>query len=170
MIMMSSGNFSGRISGSLVLYYLICPREAWFASRDIRMEQTSELVDLGKAIDELYNSSGRTHVHIMRSEIDLIKMDKGKLKIVEIKKSSKLINAHVMQVMYYLYLLKTLGVDAIGELRYPLENKRIPVLLDEQKILDLILHLSKLLSLKYPPPPRRRSYCRKCSYYEYCWV
>lgn len=40
------------ISGTLFAYSYLCHRKLWYYSKDIAMEQESELVQIGKLIDE----------------------------------------------------------------------------------------------------------------------
>ena len=40
------------ISGIMIYYYFICQRKLWYFLNEINMEQNSELVSIGKIIDE----------------------------------------------------------------------------------------------------------------------
>ena len=40
------------ITGIMVYYYFICERRLWYFANQINMEQNSELVQIGKLIDE----------------------------------------------------------------------------------------------------------------------
>ena len=40
------------ITGIMVYYYFICERRLWYFANQINMEQNSELVQIGKIIDE----------------------------------------------------------------------------------------------------------------------
>ena len=41
-----------KITGIMIYYYFICERKLWYFSNQINMEQNSELVQIGKLIDE----------------------------------------------------------------------------------------------------------------------
>jgi len=159
------------INGHLLSYYIVCPRQAWFSHRGINQEWTSEIVDLGKALDEIKSKNRKmAHIQLSRSEIDLIKRKDGKIEVYEIKKSSKLEMAHRAQLMFYLFILHKLGVDSIGVLWYPTERKKVVVYLNPIWMEELINKVCKVISSDKPPQAKRKPYCAKCSYYEYCWV
>ena len=40
------------ITGVMIYYYFICQRKLWYFANEINMEQNSELVSIGKTIDE----------------------------------------------------------------------------------------------------------------------
>lgn len=40
------------ITGVMVYYYFVCKRKLWYFNNDINMEFNSELVGIGKLIDE----------------------------------------------------------------------------------------------------------------------
>mgnify|MGYP000731958056 CR=1 FL=1 len=40
------------VTGIMVYYYFICERRLWYFANQINMEQNSELVQIGKIIDE----------------------------------------------------------------------------------------------------------------------
>lgn len=64
-------------------------------------------------------------------KIDLIRKESGNMVVAETKKSPKGVNAARMQLLFYFYKLKELGVDARGELLIPKERKKIDVELDK---------------------------------------
>lgn len=41
-----------KITGVMVYYYFVCKRKLWLFGNDLDMEHTSELVGIGKLIDE----------------------------------------------------------------------------------------------------------------------
>ena len=40
------------ITGVMIYYYFICERKLWYFTNEINMEQNSELVSIGKILDE----------------------------------------------------------------------------------------------------------------------
>jgi len=136
------------------------------------MEQNSELVELGKLIhDKCYGDKKKNKIIDNQIAIDFLK--RGKIiEIHEIKKSSKMKKAHKFQVLYYIYFLKRKGIDAIGVIDYPTERKREIVELDEKnlKILENALKdIEKIKNSTVPPKPKKKWFCRSCSYYELCF-
>jgi CRISPR-associated exonuclease Cas4 len=135
------------------------------------MEHTSDAVLIGKLIhEERYK---RTQgLSIDRIAIDFV--EKGdKIILHEVKKSKSMEKAHIFQLLYYVYDLKQKGIDAEGIINYPVIRKRETVVLtpDNQKELEAVLNsIQKIVNLRKPPQPEKKTYCKKCSYYELCWV
>lgn len=159
-------------TGTQVNYFIVCPRKLWLFSHDVTMEHTSELVELGQLLHE--SSYAREHKEI---QIERIKIDfSGKEGVIhEIKKGRSLEEAHRYQLLYYLYYLKQTGVDAIkGEIDYPKLRKKVIVELtpEAERELEGILKNIKGVLTQTQPPPRidKLSICKKCSYYELCYV
>jgi CRISPR-associated exonuclease Cas4 len=90
----------------------------------------------------------------------------------DIKRSKRIEEAHVYQMLYYLYWLKARGIEAKGVIDYPLLRRKQAVDLtkegekDIERVLDGI---KQTLSSPAPPVVEKKSYCKKCSYYELCW-
>ncbi|MDF9407068.1 MAG: hypothetical protein A4E52_01588 [Pelotomaculum sp. PtaB.Bin013] len=160
------------VSGTLVWYYNICPREVWLISHQITPDQDDSNVSLGRFIQDYSYPRERKELSVGHSKMDVFKVDNGKLIIGEVKKTSKYRQSARMQLAFYLEELKQRGVDARGELRFPREKLREEVILDEdmEKELDRtrreILHI---LYLPQPPPPAKIKFCKKCAYAEFCW-
>lgn len=160
-------------TGTQINYYFVCHRKLWLFSHGLCMEHTSDTVHMGKLISkECYNRENNKEI-----EIDgFIKVDfmDSKGIIHEVKKSNKIEKAHLYQLAYYLYNLKLRGLTNIeGELNYPKLKKRERVYLTEkiEKNIYVILQEIESILLKKKPPQRRNlSFCKKCSYYELCWI
>lgn len=41
-----------KISGMMIYYYFVCKRKLWYYINQLNMEQNSELVAIGKILDE----------------------------------------------------------------------------------------------------------------------
>ena len=48
------------VTGIMIYYYFICHRRLWYFANQINMEQNSELVEIGKIIDETTYSKEKT--------------------------------------------------------------------------------------------------------------
>jgi len=162
------------ITGVKVNYYFICETKLWLFSRFLTQEQESELVMLGKIIE---NASFKTLIKNIlidqRISIDFIKKSEC-LILHDIKRSSKLIDAHYNQMLYYIWYLKNIkGIKEVkGIINYPKERKRMEVVLNEEneeRIVNILQKVKELLSLPQPPKPVYKKYCKKCSYFEFCW-
>lgn len=159
------------ITGVQVNYYLICKTKLWFFSHYTTMEHTSDAVLLGKLIhNERYKRA--QGLSIDRINIDFIERG-DKIILHEVKKSKSMEKAHIYQVLYYVYDLTQKGIKAEGVINYPAIRRKKTVSLnsDNQKELEAILEdIHTIVNLNKPPQPERKTYCKKCSYYELCWV
>jgi CRISPR-associated exonuclease Cas4 len=163
---------SPTFTGTQVNYYLVCPRKLWFFSQNITMEQTSELVELGRLVHESSYPRERKEIQIERIVIDFSSRDGI---IHEIKKGRSLEEAHRFQLLYYLYYLKQKGITAIkGEIDYPKLKKKETVELTpetERQLEEILQKIEDVLAEEQPPPRiEKLSICKKCSYYELCYA
>lgn len=158
------------ITGTQIAYYSICPRKLWFFSKNISMEHTSELVEIGKIIHENSYKRKRKEVNLEGIKIDILEAKQGI--IHEVKKSKSLEDSHIWQMKYYLYYLKKIGMEVQGIIDYPKIRKREIIKLMDQDIenIELILNEIKIIINKEVIPPQiNKPYCKKCSYYEFCY-
>jgi len=135
------------------------------------MEHTSDKVLLGKLIDEFsYPKEEKRRILID----DLICIDiLDEEEIREIKYSDSLEEPNRMQILYYLYYLKKLGIYKKGVLNYPKQRKREIVELTpekEREVEDAIKRVEEVIKRETPPPVEKKKYCRKCAYFEFCFV
>lgn len=160
-------------TGTQVNYFIICPTKLWLFSHYATMEQTSDLVILGKLVQENFYPQKKNLIIDQKISIDFIKKGK-KLIVHEIKKSDKLEKAHMMQLLYYLYYIKNeKGFENIeGIINYPSKRKIVKIKLTPKKENELkkIFENIKKIVLSKPPKPKYKKYCKKCSYFEFCWV
>ncbi|MEM2260642.1 MAG: CRISPR-associated protein Cas4 [Candidatus Aenigmatarchaeota archaeon] len=164
------------IGGVKVNYFFHCKTQLWLFSHFITQEQESELVLLGKIIEEVSFKEIKVRNVLIdqKISIDLIK-SKEYLILHDVKKSSKFEVAHFYQLLYYLWYLKTLkGLEKVkGVIDYPKERKKIEVTLTREKdseIRTILEQIHYIISLPKPPEPIYKSYCRKCAYFEFCWI
>jgi CRISPR-associated exonuclease Cas4 len=138
------------------------------------MEQSSELVTLGRMLQEISYIRIKKELLIdQKIGIDFIKKG-NKLILYEIKRSAKMENAHVAQLFYYIYYLKHLkNIKNIeGRIVYPHQRKIIKVILtkkNEEKIEQVLQQIKQITSLSQPPKPIYNKHCRKCAYFELCF-
>lgn len=160
------------ITGVMVYYYIVCKRKLWYFNNDLNMEFNSELVGMGKLIDE--TSYGREKKSILIDETINIDFLKDWKIIHEVKKSRKLDEAGKWQLKYYIWILRNKGVEIEkGILDYPLLKKREEVFLDKDEEQELILmldDLKQIINMDLPPGPINKPFCKKCSYYELCYI
>lgn len=160
------------IGGTLIWYYAICKREVWLMSHQLSPDQDVEQLAQGREIHEEYYSRNRKELDIENSKIDMIQKKDGSLLISEIKKSSKYVDAVILQLKYYLSIFHEKGVEASGVIRIPTEKKQIEVNLTPEDILHLEKVKSEIIDIlckDLPPELVRVKYCKSCAYSEFCW-
>ncbi|MCX7611576.1 MAG: CRISPR-associated protein Cas4 [Ignavibacterium sp.] len=165
-----------KITGTHINYYFHCKRHLWFYSQNIQMEHTSNLVAIGKFISENTYEREKHELHFEEDDFEYIIdfFDKRRNIIHEIKKTDKMEEVHKWQVKFYIYRLKNLGFQNIkGIIDYPKLRKTIQVELtqqDEKEIEKAIEEIKKIISNVKPPKVINEPFCKKCSYYELCYV
>ncbi|MDO4787603.1 MAG: CRISPR-associated protein Cas4 [Johnsonella sp.] len=161
-----------KISGVMVNYYFVCPRKLWYFTRDIQMEEDNSLVGMGKLIDE--NCYSREKKSIMIDEIINIDFIRSWKIIHEVKKSRKLDEAGKWQLKYYIWILRNKGVEIEkGIIDYPVLKQREEVYLtkeEEEELIKKLEEIEKIINLKKAPEVLNKSYCKKCAYYELCYI
>lgn len=163
-----------RINGTLVNYYFHCKRQCYLHGNRLNLEDNSEMVKIGKAIHE-EKSKEKENTEI---SIENIKLDKLTLEyLTEIKKSDADLDAAKWQLIYYLKILKDKGIYRKGKLEFIERNKGskktiIYELNDEiEKELELnIKNIENLILSDEIPMVLNSSKCKKCAYYEYCYI
>jgi CRISPR-associated exonuclease Cas4 len=160
------------VSGTLVWYYYICPREVWLIGHQINPDEDNANVSLGRFIQDYSYPRERKEMLVGHSKMDVFRMGKEGLIIGEVKKSSKYRNSARMQLAFYLSELKQRGIEARGELRFPREKRKEEVVLDEktdQELDRVRREILRILYLPRPPIPVKINFCKKCAYAEFCW-
>ena len=163
------------ITGTHINYYFSCHRQLWLFANGIQMEHTSDAVFEGKLIHE--TSYPQRSAKYEEIELGGIKIDfyDPKDKVVhEIKKSSKLHEAHLWQLKYYIYILEKAGIEgASGILEYPKERKTEEVYLstiDIERIKEIEMEILKIINSVRAPGLEKKKRCKNCSYYDFCFV
>lgn len=158
------------ITGTQIAYYTICHRKLWLFSKNISMEHSSELVEIGKIIHENSYTRKRKEINLEGIKIDLLEAKRGI--IHEVKKSKSLEEAHLRQLQYYIYYFHQLGINIEGIIDYPKLKKRERVILngdDISKIESTILNIKEIIGKEKIPDAINKPYCKRCSYYEFCY-
>lgn len=160
-----------KTQGVKMNYYYVCKRKLWLYSKGITMEENSDRVMSGKIIHE--ESYPREKNKEMAID-DMLKIDiMDKEHVREIKITSKMNEADKMQLLYYLFYLKQMGIYKTGILNYVKEKKNEEVKLTEnieRKIKYALIDIKNITSMKSPPKLTKLPYCTKCAYYNYCFV
>ena len=161
------------VNGTLINYYFHCKRQCWLHGNRVNLEDNSEEVKIGKAIHEVKQEQNKeTEISIENIKIDKLSGEY----LTEIKKSDADINAATWQVLLYLKILKQKGINKKGRLEFIEKNKgknTIYVELDENKQLELekvVKEIEALIEQPTVPVVDKMAKCKKCAYYEYCFI
>lgn len=160
------------ITGIMIYYYFVCTRKLWYFCNEINMEQNSELVSIGKIIDETSYKRERKSI-LIDDTINVDFIEKGAI-LHEIKKTKSIEEAGIWQIKYYMYYLENKGVENIeAEIDYPLlrETKKIYLEDEDRNILEnVIKNIEEIISKEKPPKLQEDKKCKKCAYFDLCYV
>ncbi len=160
------------ITGTAINYLYVCTRKLWLYQHHLDMEHTSESVALGQLLhEETYAREKRKEWSIDdRIQIDFV--DKHGV-LHDVKSGPAMETAHIMQLCYYLYLLKQKGVaNRKGILNYPRQRRTTEVELTperEHELENAIEKVNHIATLPTPPHADYMKICKACSYQELCW-
>lgn len=163
-----------QVNGTLINYYFHCRRQCYLHGNRLNLEDNSESVKIGKALHE----EKEKKMSNAELEIDNVKLDGLTAKyLVEIKKSDADMEASKWQILLYLKVLKEKGVIREGKLEFIEKNKQtkniIYVSLNEENERQLeryIKEIEELLLEEKVPEVLNHATCKKCAYYEYCYI
>lgn len=161
------------INGTLINYYFHCKRQCYLHANRLNFENDSEDVYIGKILHEIKDKSEESEV-----SIDNIKIDKLTSEyIIEFKKSDADVEASKWQLLYYLKILKDKEIYRKGKLVFDEKNKQnkktIIIELNEEceeLLQDLIKNISILINEEKAPDVGKSKKCKKCAYYDYCFI
>lgn len=161
------------ITGTLVWYAMICEREVWLMAHEMEPDRDDARLAWGRFLEEMaYPRSRKRQITLPGMKLDLVEREGTRLVVGEVKASSRFREASRMQVLFYLWRLREMGIEAEGELRFPEERRRERVVLDaeaEARLRAVLERVEALMARPTPPPVRRIRYCRVCAYREFCW-
>lgn len=161
-----------KVQGIKINYYYVCKRKLWLFDKGITMEHMNDKVLQGKVLHETAYSRKKAREFLID---DLIKIDIADADYIrEVKMSSKMKLADKMQIAYYLYYLKKeKGIIKKGTINYTKERKVEEIELNtelENEIEKTLIEIEKIISKPIPPQLEKLPYCRKCAYFEFCFV
>lgn len=161
------------VTGTLIWYYYICKRQVWLLAHGLEPDQDDENIRIGRLIGEISYAREKKEVDISTGKFDVMRREGENLVVGEIKKSSRFIESAGKQLLFYLWQLKEMGIEAKGELLIPEEKKKIEFILDdesEKELKEAVKQIERIVSDALPPPPEKSRYCIKCAYAEFCWA
>lgn len=165
-------NHCYKINGTQINYYFICKTKLWLFSHNIRLEHESDNVALGKQLHE--NSFKKEKEFLIDDliNIDFIKINDS-VEIHEVKKTQKMEDSHIYQLLYYMFYLKNEKEikNIKGFLNYPNIRKKKTIELTEENEIDLLKIIENIDDIinKPMPMPKKSRICSKCAYFEFCF-
>ena len=160
------------ITGLMVYYYEVCKRKLWYFVNEIQLEENNSNVILGKLLEE--NTYTRDEKKINIDGVINIDFIRSKKVLHEIKKSNSIEPASLLQVQYYLYYLEKKGLIGLkGILDYPLLKQTVEVNLtdkDRENLDNIIIGIKEILRKESPPALEKNGICKKCAYFDLCFV
>ena len=160
------------ITGLMVYYYEVCKRKLWYFVNEIQLEENNSNVILGKLLEE--NTYTRDEKKINIDGVINIDFIRSKKILHEIKKSNSIEPASLLQVQYYLYYLEKKGLFGLkGILEYPLLKQTVEVNLtdkDRENLDNIIIGIKEILGKESPPALEKNGICKKCAYFDLCFV
>lgn len=161
-----------RIGGNAISYLHHCKTQLWFFLHNINMERESELVALGKLLQETYSEGEEKDIILDEISLDIVRATR---EIIEIKRSKQPRLEHFKQVKYYLYYLqKKHGITGFkGKITYPRIHRTYEVNLEHNDIEMLendIADIVNVFNMDSPPSPKKKLECKGCSYFDLCFA
>lgn len=161
-----------QITGTMIYYYFICHRKLWYFVNEITMEQNSELVSIGKVLDETSYQREKKSI-LIDNQINIDFIQNGAV-LHEVKKTKSIEEAGEWQIKYYMYYLEERGVKEIeAKVDYPLLKQTKEVFLtqeDREVLKKAIQDIEKVLESEKIPKKLNEKICKKCAYYDLCYI
>lgn len=162
-----------RVNGTLINYFFHCKRQCYLHGNRINMEDNSEEVKIGKALHEERDTQDNTEIALGNIRLDKLTQEY----LTEVKKSDADVEAAKWQLLFYLKILKEKGIERKGRLEFVEKgNKNKKVLYFEltddieNSLEKYIQQIEELLEKPDIPEVLNKASCKKCSYYEYCYI
>ena len=161
-----------QITGIMVYYYFVCKRKLWYFFNKINMEQNSELVSIGKIIDETTYKKEKKGI-LIDNTINIDFIENGAI-LHEVKKRKSIVGAAICQIKYYMYYLKEKGVKNVqAEIDFPLLHRTEHINLEKNdKIIlkKVIQEIEEICKNDRIPKKIESKICKKCAYYDLCYI
>lgn len=160
------------ISGMMIYYYFVCKKKLYYFCKNLHMEQDNENVAYGKILDETAYSRAEKHI-TLDDTISVDYIEKSHI-LHEVKKSRSIEEAGIWQLKYYLWYFKQRGVEKLtGKIDYPLlkRTKTVELTVEDEKTLESVRReITRIRALQIPPMCETKPFCKKCAYYDLCFI
>ncbi|MGI6628462.1 MAG: CRISPR-associated protein Cas4 [Bacillota bacterium] len=169
-----SGTVAGdlRVTGTLMWYYYVCKRQVWLMAHQINPDEDDPNIAYGRFLQRVSYGREKKETAVGSSRFDIVQQRDGTIVVSEVKKTSRHEKSATMQLLFYLKELHKRGIEAKGELRFPEEKRRKPVVLTDEALREISkaeAHIIELIQYDLPPAPAKIRLCRNCGYAEFCW-
>ena len=161
------------VTGTLINNYFHCKRECYLHGNRLNLEDNSEEVKIGRALHDERAVGDNSEIAVENIKADKITSEY----ITEIKKSDADPEAAKWQLLYYLKVLKEKGIYRKGKLEFVEKNKTgkktVVIELGDEEELQLekyIREIEELVEGDRIPARLNEAKCKKCAYYEYCYI
>lgn len=154
-------------------YYFHCRRQCYLHGNRLNLEDNSEQVKIGKALHEERDKTENTEIALENIRLDKLSSEY----LTEVKKSDADVEAAKWQLLFYLKILKEKGVIRKGKLEFMEKGKTNKKILYyalteelEKELENYICSIELLLESDEIPEVLNKPLCKKCAYYEYCYI
>lgn len=125
---------------------------------------------MGKALADIKESDLQDFA-FSNLKFDKLSKQRGHYLVTEYKKSLKNELAGKMQLLFYIYLLKT-GLN-LKEVKGKLISGKKVILVDDTSenfalVEQILSEISVLANLEQPPKFTQGKFCQNCAYHDYC--
>ena len=162
-----------KVNGTLINYYLHCKRQCYLHGNRINMEDNSEQVKIGRALHEERNTKDNTEIALDNIRLDRLTDEY----LTEMKKSDADVDAAKWQLLFYLKVLKDKGMLRKGKLEFVEKGKSSNKIMyfeltedNERELQKKVEEVEELLGQPEVPQVLNKAQCKKCAYYEYCYI
>jgi CRISPR-associated exonuclease Cas4 len=162
-----------KITGTLINYYFHCKTQCWLSANRLNLEDNSEDVHIGRVLHEI-NEEKSKHAEVLLGNVKIDKITNDY--VVEFKKSDSDPEAAKWQLLLELFTLKQKGIERKGRLEFAETNRQTRaevIILDdihEAELLNIFEEINALIEKTTPPNPIFMPKCKRCAYYEYCFI
>ena len=159
------------LTGTLVHYFATCKREAWLYSRKISADQEDENILMGKALADI-KEQNLQDFPFSNLKFDKVAKLKGHYLVTEYKKSLKNKEGAKMQLLFYMWQLKT-GLKLKEINGKVISGKTVISVRGNEanfdKMEELLEEIVEFLNTPKPPNAEKIRFCKKCGYKNYCF-
>ena len=162
-----------RLYGTLYRYVKVCDRQLWMQVRGISPDPENDYLLLGKLIHEEFFPNYSKEVWFYGTVMDVILEDGGQILVMEVKRKMSLLESYVMQLAFYLYLLRYKGLSTEGILSFPLERRRLSISWSPElgkALREATLKIEEIALSPKIPPAIRKPWCKSCAYKDLCFA